>query len=478
MAAPATAAGAFVLALPLVAGASTGPGLNDIPTLAVFLSGVGLLITAGVPRGELPIARWLPGIAVAGLALGLAAGSKLSTLAPVVLVALGAVALARGDRWRLAGLITGAAVLTGGLWYIRDWAEAGSPLPSLNLTVGGHGLHQVPYPEASGYSFTVAHYLGNFSVIRHWYAPGLHAAWSVLWPLVLVLLVVGVILAAVRDPDPIRKVLAAVVVIGFVAYMVTPTTALGPRGQPVLFAANTRYALPEVILAMVLFGTSGLFARYAGWLTSALTVLVLVALANRHFDFKLERVRGLAAAIVVLVVAGALLALWQRRGRRAAAAALVGCAVVFLGVGAELQHKYLADRYQATDARTVLYHYVGAMSGQRVVVYGFGLQYPYYGTHFANTVNYLGVTQPDKSFEGPRTCVQARTALNADRATIAVLQHGGPENPGPVLRWIRNVSGVRVLLQNSAGTVVRLPGNLPLNGCPSGSVPPSKLLIN
>jgi len=116
--------------------------------------------------------------------------------------------------------------------------------PALTSASPVTALTHIPYPEVAPYSFTVAHYLGNFHVIRHWFVPGLQAVWTDAWPVVAAFIGLGAIVAIVGDRVPARRMLGVVTALGFAAYLATPTSAIGPPGQPILFGANTRYALP------------------------------------------------------------------------------------------------------------------------------------------------------------------------------------------------------------------------------------------
>ncbi len=461
------AGGAVVLALPIVAGASSGPGLNDIPGMAFLLAGVACLLIAGLPRAGRPRPGWLLEIALAGLALGLAAGTKLPLVAPVLLIAIGATVVARGDRIRVAVAIGAAGLLTGSFWYLRDWVIVGSPQPSLDLRVAGHGLTFVPYPEVKPYSFTVAHYLGNWSVIRHWFVPGLKVVWTSAWPVAALLMAAGAVLAIGFDRAPSRRMLGVVTVLGFIAYLLTPTTAIGAPNQPVLFATNTRYAIPVLALAMVLLATAELLRRHAVVVTVGLTGFTIVLLLLSRFIGKVATAPGIAAAIVVCAAGlwGAAVFLrspWRHCGLALGAVSVVALVVV----GGVLQHKYLKQRYAVTAGpNDAIYSYLGGLTGARIGVSGHGLEYPFYGPTFANRVNYVGVTAPDNSFGAPGSCSQLVHVLVSARDQYLVIEPLPLEHTARLMTWTAAIPGVRQVMAGALGTVYRLPPRISSSGC-------------
>jgi hypothetical protein len=459
------AAGAAVIALPIVAQASSGPGLNDLPAMAFLLSAVAFIALAGAPRGDRARKPWLTELTLAGLALGLAAGTKLNALPIVILLALGVVAFATRDRWAAFGVLAGPALLTGGFWYIRDWVEVGSPVPDLNLTVAGHGFHVVPYPEVQPYAFTVAHYLGNYSVVRHWFVPGLHAVWTGLWPVVGLLAIAGIVMAIFVDGSWLRRMLGVVITIGFVAYLVTPTTAIGSPGQPVLFATNTRYALPTIIVAVLLLASSPRLKRFAPYLTVGFTALTLALLGLSSLPQQVHYLEGFAAAVVlgVLVIAGREL---LRRGTPVTTALVAGiAAVAVLGAGALVQHHYLERRYSGSDDEATLFRGMGALKDTRIGVAGHALAYPFFGENFSNTVNYVGYSAPSHAFDPPASCQQLVEVLARLHDDYVVVEPLAVEHTDRLDAWIAAIPGTARVYGNTAGTVYKLPAAISASGC-------------
>jgi hypothetical protein len=464
--APALAAGSAVLALPIVSRASSGPGLNDLPAIAFLLCAVALVAVAGAPRGERPRQQWLAELSLAGAALGLAAGTKLNALPVVVLLALSVVVLATKDRRVAALALTAPALLTGGFWYVRDWIAVGSPVPDLNLTIDGHGFHVVPYPEVQPYAFTVAHYLGNSSVIHHWIVPGLSAVWTGLWPLVGVLIVLGVLVSVTVDRSGLRRSLGIVTTVGVGAYLVTPTTAIGVAGAPVLFATNTRYALPSIVLAIVLLATSPRLRRYAPLLTIGFTALTIALLSSSVLLQQIDYGEGIPVAIGLIVFAIGAREIARRRRTVVVIGLLAAItAVAAVGWGDVLQRNYLRDRYSSHGFEDRLFTAVGKLHHVRIGVAGHGLAYPFYGRTFDNAVNYIGVSQPSHAFDGPMTCTALLGVLHQVRDDYVVVEPLPIEHTDRLDTWISAIPGVTVYFHDYSGTVYEIPSIIPASAC-------------
>ncbi len=98
-----------------------GAAANDVVAVFFMLAAVALLAT----DAERPAVRVL-----AAIAAGLAVGTKLTVLAPVLALTVGVIAIApRGKRAATAGLWLGPLILAGGFWYVRNLIAVGNPLP-------------------------------------------------------------------------------------------------------------------------------------------------------------------------------------------------------------------------------------------------------------------------------------------------------------------------------------------------------------
>src|SRR5207244_321551 len=117
-----------------------GDAKNDTAGLFFLLASAAVLVNAEVQRRaaegspEIDTARQPPlatgALIVAGLAAGLALGTKLNLLAPFGLLTLGVIAVAgRGFRLRSTGTWVASSLVTGGFWFVRNLVNAGNPLP-------------------------------------------------------------------------------------------------------------------------------------------------------------------------------------------------------------------------------------------------------------------------------------------------------------------------------------------------------------
>ncbi|HEY0317115.1 MAG TPA: hypothetical protein VGC49_02345 [Solirubrobacterales bacterium] len=220
------ALGAVALSLPALAD-QAGEARNDIVGIFFLLAAVAIALNAWATRDEGQ--RGLPSgaLVVAGLAAGLAAGTKLNFLLPAAVLVVGLAAIqawvspavaksraepggserrearerresrsssALGAAWRALAAAGLAALAGGGYWYLRNLIHSGNPLPWIHHL----GPISLPAPE-QGLGGREAHsvlgYLTDGSVWSDWFLPGLHHGLWVLWPLLGVAALAGLILA-------------------------------------------------------------------------------------------------------------------------------------------------------------------------------------------------------------------------------------------------------------------------------------------
>ena len=169
-----------------------GAAKNDLAVAALLLAAIAILITAWAARsregepgaGEglsLPVG-WP--LAAAGLAVGLAAGTKVTVLALAGALSVAVLVLAPAGRRRAAAAWWFLpALLGGGYWYVRNLIAAGNPIPE----IGHLGPLSLPHPEhlqTARPDFDIAHYATDTGVWSDYFFPGLHHAFGGLWPLV------------------------------------------------------------------------------------------------------------------------------------------------------------------------------------------------------------------------------------------------------------------------------------------------------
>jgi len=420
---------AAVLAVPILASTQPGDATNDVMALACLLASVAVLLAGDRQPWEL---------VVAGLAAGLALGTKMSLVAPVGALTVGVLAIgARGRRRRVLVSWGPALAVTGGFWYLRNLLRAGSPVPTLRLGVGGLVLPRVELSVTGRTNFSVAHYLGDHRVWDQSFRPALRISLGEAWPLLLGLAALGVALALVYGPQAIDRALGAVALAAAIAYVVTPQTAAGPPGHPTLFAFNLRFLTPAVALGLVLLGRTRLLHRppaRAGLVAAFAVVIVAAETRSRYAWPAGYWPAALAAAAGVVACALTIPALTLRPpSLRLFVAGAVGVAVVVVGAGWPVQRHYLGRRYlHSEQVAAGAYEWARGVRRSRIAIAGFVQQYPLYGTDLSNWVQYAGQPLPRGGFRPAATMGEWCGALRRGRYRYVVLMPDGA--PGEA-RW-------------------------------------------
>jgi hypothetical protein len=242
---------------------------TDLPTVA-WLACTAALATGAGRRPAL--------LAPALVAAGLTLGTKTTAVGVLAAALAVGVVLARGRIRPLAGLLalaTVAAVAVGGVWYLRNLVEHGSPL--WPFAPGPWGDPRPPYYDAIDASLA-DHPRATLSGRLDDYSARLGG---------VVLLLAGAVAALVAGAagrvGSLRRPLLAAGAVGVLAtllYTVAPGTGhqatldeLLGSGWPV---ATVRYVLPAAFAAAV---ATALLSRVPGRLGTAATVLLALAAA-------------------------------------------------------------------------------------------------------------------------------------------------------------------------------------------------------
>jgi hypothetical protein len=256
---------------PLLASIEPGSAKNDIAALALRLAAAALALHALPRRGPPPL---LAGLAVAGAAAGLAAGTKLTTVGPLLVLGAAAAFAARtGHRWRTAGCLAGPALITGGFWYGRNLAYTGTPFPWFRLTLGVVTLTGPDMPYDDRFGFSVIHYVRSPSFWAVTGIPGLQKSFGWTWPLLVVGGTVAAALAVAGrggTRSAAERLIGVTAIAAFAAYLFTPWSAGGPPGRPHLFPLDLRFLAPALGLAAI----AGARPRVARWVLAASVVVV------------------------------------------------------------------------------------------------------------------------------------------------------------------------------------------------------------
>jgi hypothetical protein len=483
-----------------------GAAKNDLMAAALLLASIAILVEAWSHRGaaqqgvvELPPANRerLPGmerwaLAAAGLAAGLAAGTRVTGLAMAAALTLAVVVLApQGRRWAAAAWWFLPALAGGVFWYLRNLVVAGNPIPE----VGSLGPISLPHPERlqeGRPDFNIAHYATDTGVWSEYFAPGLHEAFGALWPLVVFGAAAAALLALLRGRDRILRWVGGVALFGLLTYLFTPLTAAGAEGEPVGFGINIRYVIPALLAGIVLLP---LFRwlddrRRQWWLLGAL-VLVFLA-TNRPDDALHDKARVFAFLAVVLAVGVPAMLLFLR-ARGAGARLLAGAAAALLlavaALGYPVQRHYLENRF-ANDVRAEeripgmalnrAYRWARGVEDSRIGLAGTTAGfagYGFYGTDLSNEVVYLGEEGPQGAFNAIPTCAAFRRAVNdADLdylVTSPFLNFLRPDEPvtSPESRWLRAEEAARPILHSDPVIVWELRGELDPRACGAANAP-------
>jgi len=497
-----------------------GAAKNDLMAAALLLAAIAILVNAWAAqqreeRGEAnePRRSLSPGwaVAVAGLAAGLAVGTKSTAVAMAAALTVAVVFLApAGRRWAAAGWWFVPALAGGGYWYLRNLIAAGNPLPQLESL----GPISLPHPERlqSGRpDFSVAHYATDTTVWHEYFAPGLHNAFGPLWPLVLVGALAGGLLLLLWGRTRLLRWLGAVVLFGLLAYLFTPLSAAGAEGAPVGFAINIRYAIPALLAGLVLLPVA--FARFWGAPSSSpaggddrtrgqgawswpdwalLGVLLAVWVVTDRPDAVLrdpDRLFAWLVALLAVLVPAALL-LWRRRGASAAAVAtgFAALALASVAIAYPVQRDYLRDRYLNADPETSIpgmhldsaYRWARGVRDARVGLAGTTagfLEYGFYGTDLSNRVRYLGIEGPHGAFDAIPTCRRFRAAVNAADLDYLVTApflnfiHPGEPIASPEAGWLRGEPAVTPVVRSGPATVWKVLGRLDPAACGPRNAP-------
>jgi hypothetical protein len=262
-----------------------------------------------------------------------------------------------------------------------------------------------PLRERGG--FTIAHYLTDGTVWRDYLWPAFRLAFGVGGAA----LAAGAIAGARRTP-----VLAVAAVVLVAVYFVTPYSAFGPEGRPVLAGASTRYALPALMACAVV-------AAHVRWAAPVLAVGALDGL-RRGFDLPAEKVvLGVAAALVLLVVARAL-ASRPRVALAAAALAVVALAAVARERANTQGYGRLDPTLAAIEQRAPSGHDVGVAGVWSPE--GVAPVLPAFGPRLGNRVEYVGAFRDGMLRAYTREADFARAARRFD---LIVLGRGIPPRP-------------------------------------------------
>jgi hypothetical protein len=493
------AAVASVMAANLLFSRQPGNANNDVVGIALFLSAVALLLNArwegakGGPAGGLsarsesavrPRRGASPGVLgkppfgallVAGLAAGLALGTKLTVVPPVLALTVGVIVIsAKGSRLRASAAWIGGLVVGGGYWYARNLVVSGNPFP-------WQDIGPIHHAEAlqGRHPYAIVHYATDTDVWGRYFTPGLHERLGDLWPAYLALAVVAVLLVLWRG-GRMERMLGAVALLSAIAYLLTPLGASGPDGMPVGFRLNIRYLAPGLVLALTLLAIPPFSGDRRVWRLGSLqriwrlvtllifAVLVIVS-AGAIGAIDTGRLPGTAALALAVIALPLLVVFLFRRGLAPVPLAALGVAAVIAlaFVGRFAQDHYLDERYSSTatdypkteqpaielgQGLGAAYDWARATHDLKIGLSGtMGalFQYGLWGPDSSNDVRYLGEKGPRGSFRDITQCPEWIAALNDSDYDYVITtptyhQDDPAADTAPIQRkWISRAGNVR-----------------------------------
>jgi hypothetical protein len=506
------ALGAIALSVPALAD-QAGEARNDIVGIFFLLAAVAIALNAaaalggirrpnrlavrsanspegeGAAEGRETAAGGLStgALLVVGLAIGLAAGTKLNFLLPAAVLVVGFAVLAPSRaRWRTLLSTGGMALAGGGYWYLRNLIHTGNPLPWIHHL----GPIDLPAPEQAlggREAHSVFSYLTDGSVWSEWFLPGLHGGLWIVWPLLGVAAIAGLLLALVPllrhrssstppgswaenssqsgvfGPSTLG-VLGLAGLVGLaagVSWLVSPTSASGPDGMPRGFESGLRYLTPALILGLALLPTVPPLRAFAARLASLGPKLGERPVPSDRLHLPPDS----GGRCRTTVEEG-------RLPRRWVAGIVVVTVLVAVIVGYPVERHYLRDRYRdpsfTTPGLDAAFAWARDVSGARIATTS-TRQYPLFGTDLSNRVAYVGIDRPHGGFEEAPNCRQFRRLINEGDyeyvvATRDRIEPGKPAYPEQA-RWTEGPNA-EVVLKKKPTVVFRITGPLDPKNCP------------
>ncbi len=484
-----TIGAALAMATMMMDYSQAGAAANDVVAVFFLLAAVALLMTDAKRPAVL---------ALAAVAAGLAVGTKLTVLAPVLALTVGVITIApRGRRINTAGVWIGPLVLAGGFWYARNLIAVGNPLP---WTSAGGILPTPAQPLQQHTGYSVAHYLTTAHFWSRFAQPALAAGLGRWWWAVLAVAILGPTLCLLperlgRNADYFNVSSQAMVrMLGFAAlfslaaYLITPETAAGPNGDPLGFAFNLRYLAPALALALAVAPLAPALSSAPATRTRVVVVLavLLAGTVAQPALWPNSHAAGAVAIGVAALVALGLATLARRTSLRPALAGAAIALVLLAGVAAgyPLQSHYLRGRYAYQPNVSYLakvWALFRTVHDARVGVVGtFGgfFSYPFYGLDLSNQVTYVAQRGRNGSFTPISTCARWRSQVNADHLKYLITTPARDPwkpsvlSPSPETRWTAtDPAATPVFTERALGqpiVVFRISGPLDVARCPQG----------
>jgi hypothetical protein len=479
---------------PMVPREAGTPATDTVP-VAMLLAAAAILINAWAARpreagdrstGDPPTAA-LGALLIAGLAIGLALGSKLTIGGVAVAMAVAIPFLVPSElRWRALWVFIGGVAAVSVFWFFRNLIHAGNPLPWIRHI----GPIDLPGPNRGlegRDDFTVAHYVLSSPDTGLWRDYFLHPIENLLGPLWFLVIggaAAGAILSLWRPRSAAVRLAGVATVAAAIAYAFTPLTAAGPEGHPLAFGINLRYVIPGLALGLALLPLEPRLSPERFRLPLLVGGLIALLITSHYSDANAAW-KGTFASIpwaaligIVLIGVPVGLALLAPRGPWIVAAAGIVVALAIAAVGWAKQDAYFDHRYTRTeDFRFQLdkaVRWAKPTSGLRIGVAGTSgayNQYGFYGDAVGNYVQYIGRHLPEADFQRIETCRAFRQAVNDGDYDYLIttpeldLNNPADATPSPERGWVKNDPALQEVLRASRVSVFKVNGQLTPAGC-------------
>jgi hypothetical protein len=439
------------------------------------------------PSGPPPTAPLLGATLVAGLAIGIALGSKLTIWGVALAFAVGVPFIVpRELRWKAFCVFVGGVGAVCAFWFLRNLIHSGNPLPWIREI----GPIHLPGPNRGlegRDDFTVAHYIfvdPSTGLWRQYFLNPIENLLGPLWFLILGGASAGAILSIWRPRSAAVRLAGVVTIAAAVAYIFTPLTAAGPEGQPLAFGINIRYLIPGFALGLALLPLEPRITpeRFRlPLLAGGLIALFLTSFysdADAAWDGAFASVPWAVLIGIVLIGVPVGIALYARRNPIIAGAAGAAIAIAIAAAGWAKHDDYFAHRYERPeDFRFQLdeaVRWANPTSGLRIGVAGTSgayNQYGFYGDAVENYVQYVGRHLPEADFQAIETCPAFREAVNEGDYDYLVttpeldLNDPSTASPSPERGWVSGDPAVEEVLRSGRVAVFRVTGTLTPSGC-------------
>ena len=469
-----------------------GTAKNDIVAIALILSAVAILINRGADPSDTR-GRLGPGwaMAAAGLAVGLAAGTKVTALAPAAMITFAVLFSAhRRDEaalgWRsgsvpdspAAGSGTCATCLPPAIRSHRSRASDRSTCPdrSVSRRAGRTSASSTTSPTRRSGAST------SFRVWSRASVSSGHCCWpspSSVWCLLIW-----------RGPGRLTRAHGFAALVAIVAYLVTPLSAAGPEGSPDAFSINLRFLVPALAMALVLIPLLPWFKRPRPQLALGLLLLFLFFATGRGDAIWSESGRYFGVAFALVFVVLPALA-WHYREPLAqlgpGKSLITWVAAVFVTAGLLLSWPlatgYFDSRYVEFEPENGLaepYRWASGIEDAEIGLAGTTAgfrQFGFFGDDLSNRLTYIGREAPNEGFDVIRTCPEFKQAVNEAEldylVTSPFLDFIGDREPSThrsATRWPATGRSRRTLPGRSKSG--RSPGSsIPSPAIPSGPGP-------